>query len=199
MLVAGMLAALTASMFVTAPAHCQTFQLNLQASFNGPGQSNDGAYPAGPLITDGNGNFFGVTNGGNYAYGDKIVEYSASGGIQVLAAFPYNTQTGQMPLGQNPNGGLVRDSSGNLYGTAYLGGANGGGTIFEYSTSGGLVALASFTTVTPGTGYYPRGGLITDGSGHFYGTTSAGGASGDGTIFKYSASGGIQPEFDSCA
>ena len=39
--------------------------------------------------------------------------------------------------GKNPSGGLIADSSGNLFGTTSAGGANGGGTLFEWVASSG--------------------------------------------------------------
>ena len=46
---------------------------------------------------------------------------------------------------QTPSGGLIMDSSGNLYGTTSEGGASGDGTVFELATgSGTITTLASF-------------------------------------------------------
>ena len=38
--------------------------------------------------------------------------------------------------GYRPYGGLVMDNAGNLYGTTYLGGAHGYGTVFEVTPKG---------------------------------------------------------------
>ena len=97
--------------------------------------------------------------------------------INVLASF-----TGGIN-GANPFGRLVLDSSGNLYGTTWYGGASGAGTIFEVANgSGTITTLASFNGNTEGAG--PYAGLILDSFGNLYGTASEGGASGDGTIFE---------------
>jgi len=86
--------------------------------------------------------------------------------------------------GATPFGGLVRDSSGNLYGTIFNGGANGKGSVFKLTPptapGGGWTetVLHSFsgTEVDPtkvSDGGNPLAGLIMDSSGNLYGTTSA--------------------------
>jgi uncharacterized repeat protein (TIGR03803 family) len=94
---------------------------------------------------------------------------------------------------------LIADTSGNLYGTTELGGTNpastglGSGTVFELSppsASGGKwteTILQNFGSGTDGAG--PFAGLIADPSGNLYGTTSAGGLYGPGTVFEISGVG----------
>jgi uncharacterized repeat protein (TIGR03803 family) len=74
------------------------------------------------------------------------------------------------------------DSSGNLFGTAENGGASGNGTVFELAKgSPTITTLASFNGTN---GAKPVGALLMDSSGNLYGTSSVGGASGDGTVFE---------------
>src|SRR5262249_54913811 len=81
-----------------------------------------------------------------------------------------------------PYGGLIMDSSGNLYGTTYAGGDFGLGAVFELAKgSGTITTLASFNV---GNGSYTEGGVIMGGSGKLYGTTYEGVYSGDGTVFE---------------
>ncbi|HEY3972234.1 MAG TPA: choice-of-anchor tandem repeat GloVer-containing protein [Candidatus Sulfotelmatobacter sp.] len=91
-----------------------------------------------------------------------------------------------------PVAGVISDASGNLYGTAFYGGDNGVGMVFELSPSASgwkQTVLHSFNTDGID-GYWVTGGLILDASGNLYGTTEFGGAStcgvflGCGTIFK---------------
>jgi|ERR1039458_8279362 uncharacterized repeat protein (TIGR03803 family) len=89
--------------------------------------------------------------------------------------------------GANPEAGLVQGSDGNFYGTTSAGGAYGYGTVFEITTNGALAILHSFTNGTDGVG--PVAGLVQGKDGNFYGTTSAGGVDGDGTVFEITASG----------
>ncbi len=79
-----------------------------------------------------------------------------------------------------PQGGLLEDSAGNLYGTTRGGGTYGVGTIFELSppaVSGGAWTITYLYNFVPyGTGgYVPVSDLVRDQSGAFYGTTYSGG------------------------
>jgi uncharacterized repeat protein (TIGR03803 family) len=87
--------------------------------------------------------------------------------------------------GQNPQGGLVRDSAGNLYGTTVKGGLDSG-TVFKIDTSNNESVLYSFTGGSDGSS--PLAGLIRDAAGNLYGTTVAGGSRGQGTVFKIDTS-----------
>ncbi len=88
--------------------------------------------------------------------------------------------------GQNPNGGLVLDPQGNLYGTS-AGGIGQQGIVFEISPSNSETLLYKFRIAT---GVQPQSGLVRDSSGNFYGTTYAGGAHHNaGTIFELTPSG----------
>jgi uncharacterized repeat protein (TIGR03803 family) len=73
---------------------------------------------------------------------------------------------------------------GNLYTTAPTGGANGDGAAFYYSFSTGLVTLVHSFMGADGSA--PFSGLTLGTDGNFYGTTSAGGANGAGTVFQIS-------------
>ncbi len=88
--------------------------------------------------------------------------------------------------GAIPDAALVQATNGDLYGTTYGGGANGGGTVFKITPSGGLTTLYSFlcsqTNCTDGLD--PTAGLIQGTDGNFYGTTPIGGANKGGTVFK---------------
>src|SRR5258705_467017 len=92
--------------------------------------------------------------------------------------------------GFHPQAGLVRDPSGNLYGTTDEGGANAKGTVFEVSPNGAETVLYSFCAQLGCTdGFHPRAGLVRDTNGNLYGTTYSGGANGAGAVFKVSPSG----------
>lgn len=84
--------------------------------------------------------------------------------------------------GAYPLAGLVRDAKGNLYGTTEQGGASGGGTVFEVDNTGKEMVLHSFNSEPDG--LTPYAGLVRDAQGNLYGTTSAGGNLGYGTVFK---------------
>jgi uncharacterized repeat protein (TIGR03803 family) len=83
---------------------------------------------------------------------------------------------------------LVADRAGNLYGTAYAGGANTWGTIFQLSPTGGkkwtFKVLHSFCHVSNCTdGGAPTAPPIMDVSGNLYGTTTVGGR-GEGVVYE---------------
>ena len=152
-----------------------TTTLDTLAIFNG----TNGSDPDAGLVADASGNLFGTTSSGG-ANGDGTVFELAkgSGTITTLASFNGTN-------GDDAHGGLHIDASGDLYGTAYGGGADEDGTVFEVAkNSGAITLLASFDGTD---GAEPRGNLVADGSGNLYGTTYIGGASNLGTVFEVGA------------
>jgi uncharacterized repeat protein (TIGR03803 family) len=154
-------------------------KLTLLHSFSG---TPDGENPLAGLLRDGAGNLYGTTKyggtGGGYG---TVFKLSAKGKLILLYSF-----TGT-PDGENPYARLIRDASGNLYGTTFYGGTSGYGTVFKLDTAGKLTILHSFNSAPDGAN--PLGGLILDKAGNLYGTTSDGGDlscgfSGCGTVFK---------------
>jgi uncharacterized repeat protein (TIGR03803 family) len=155
-----------------------SYSLSTLASFDGANGTGDRG-----LIMDSSGNLYGPTALGG-ANGDGTVFENAkgSGMISTLASFDGSN-------GDNPEFGLVMDSSGNLYGATGDGGANGDGTVFEIAKgSGTITTLASFNGSN---GNLPVGDLIMDSSGNLYGATAWGGANtspsfphGAGTVFE---------------
>jgi len=92
--------------------------------------------------------------------------------------------------GSMPEGGVIADSAGNLYGTTLSGGANGQGSVFEISSGGAYSVLYSFCAeANCADGAGPSSGLDMDGAGNLYGTASEGGAYGEGTVFRLAADG----------
>ena len=107
--------------------------------------------------------------------------------------------------GAGPSAALIQATDGNLYGTAYVGGANYYGTVFKITPSGTLTTLYSFCSQSGCTdGAYPSGALVQSTNGDFYGTTQNGGASdycgaGSGTIFKITPSGTLTTLYSFCS
>jgi uncharacterized repeat protein (TIGR03803 family) len=86
-------------------------------------------------------------------------------------------------------GQLTQGSNGNLYGTAVNGkNSLGLGTVFEVSTSGSYADLWAFDGTT---GEFPNAGLTLAPDGNFYGTASAGGTFGNGTLFRMTPGGSL--------
>jgi len=164
-------------------------------SFNG----TSGLQPAG-LSMDPAGNLWGVTaEGGVGCPGSQpgcgtVFELTPiSGGWKpkVIYAFKGGTD------GALPWGNLAFDGLGNVYGTTVIGGSRtcACGTVFELTPqSGGYkeAVLYRFAGINDGSG--PVGGPVLDAAGNIYGTTSGGGTSGWGTVFKLSLNGGTWTE-----
>jgi uncharacterized repeat protein (TIGR03803 family) len=119
--------------------------------------------------------------------------------LPILAPWPAQAQTFHTlysftggPDGGYPYAGLLRDKAGNLYGTTLEGGRQacqiGCGTVFKLGKHRKETVLHSFAG-GPKDGAFPWAGLVPDAAGNLYGTTSVGGASDQGTVFKVSKTG----------
>lgn len=80
------------------------------------------------------------------------------------------------PDGAMPEGRLLADTAGNLYGTTTGGGAFGFGSIYELKAGGGEKILYSFTGAADGAA--PSGKMLRDGNGYLIGTAEGGGSFG---------------------
>jgi uncharacterized repeat protein (TIGR03803 family) len=163
---------------------------NILYNFTG---ASDGSYPIGALIADKAGNLYGETDSGGSQNAGVVFKLTNSGGgweETVLHDF------GSSLDGANPQGPLVFDSHGNLFGTTVLGGDSNEGTVFELSLVNGAwteTVLHSFGGTNDG--MFPYGGLALDAKGNVYGTTAAGGANlciglGCGVVFELVAASG---------
>jgi uncharacterized repeat protein (TIGR03803 family) len=157
----------------------------------------DGREPHGLLVRDSKGNLYGTTQYGGdlnvqcfFTQGCGVVfKISPSGHETVLYSFTGGADGGQ------PLAGLTMDSTGNLYGTTAGGGNTncsyytfvGCGVVFKIDTSGHFTVLYTFTGGPDGAA--PESHLTMDSSGSLYSSTTAGGAAGQGVIFKLDSSG----------
>jgi uncharacterized repeat protein (TIGR03803 family) len=160
---------------------------------------NYGTCPTGGLVRDSAGNLYGTTLYSGPASDQGVVfRLDADNNLTVLYGFTAGTD------GAEPSGNLVRDSAGNLYGTARNGGdlscfymSSGCGVVFELVPTGSTYkyeGLHSFAG-DPTDGKAPWAGLV-DSAGNLYGTTVAGGSSlncvdsgGCGVVFELTAAG----------
>ena len=158
--------------------------------FNSP-TGSDGAEPAFDPVFDEAGNLYGTTAfGGADQWGVvfKLTPPADGGPGEWAETVLYNFTGGND--GEVPGGGVIFDTTGNLYGTTARGGAYGLGTVFELSPSGGGWVLTTLYAFQGGDdGQFPESALIFDGAGNLYGDTSGAGAAGGGTVFKLSPSG----------
>jgi uncharacterized repeat protein (TIGR03803 family) len=87
--------------------------------------------------------------------------------------------------GANPSAGLIFDAAGNLYGTTAKGGVSHDGVVFKLTLNAdGSWTESVLHSFTGADGANPHAGLIFDAAGNLYGTTSNGGTSNAGTVFK---------------
>jgi len=149
-----------------------------------------GADPYAGLLVDSSGNMFGTTYDGGASSGGTIFKLDASNNLALttLYNFTYNTTAPN-----EPRGNFSMDSAGNLYSTTVEGGPTAGtsyGTVFKLSA--GSYTYSQVANFTLASGVYPYAGVTLDAAGNIYGTTEAGGAGGQGTLYKI-ATGGSTP------
>jgi uncharacterized repeat protein (TIGR03803 family) len=156
---------------------------SLLASFG----NGDGINPRAPLTQGSDGNFYGSTeDGGFYGYG-MIFRVTTNGALTDLASFNHAN-------GAYPHTALTLGKDGNFYGTTADGGASpagytGVGTVYRVTPNGALTLLYSFYSDNNPNGTYPQAALTLGNDGNFYGTASAGGSSGVGTVFRITPNG----------
>jgi len=155
--------------------------------------NSDGAGPQAGLLLAG-GALYGTTPiGGSSGNGTVFAVNTDGSGFTNLynfSALSANTNSD----GASPHAGLIL-SGNTLFGTAALGGSTGAGAVFRLNTDGtGFTNLYSFTAtsdpllMTNGDGAYPQAGLVLSGN-ILFGTTTGGGRSGNGTVFRLNTDG----------
>jgi uncharacterized repeat protein (TIGR03803 family) len=139
----------------------------------------DGATPQPDLLFDTtSGNLYGAASQGGISEKGVLFKISSDGKYKILHRF-----TGAND-GSEPNGGLVLDEAGNLFGTAQTGGRGTDGTAFVINPAGHLKLLHAFNGGLDGA--FPQGGLIRDEAGHLYGVAVSNGLVGqqNGDVFE---------------
>lgn len=168
----------------------------------------DGIHPAAGLVQGTDGFFYGTTAWGgkpttssnncigpiNGSFGlfgcGTVFKMGSKGSLATLHNFGFTD-------GYDSLAGLVQGTDGNFYGTTSEGGvyaspclSYGCGTAFKITPEGALTTLHIFCTGADcSDGGQPTAALVQGSDGNFYGTTSVGGASSIGTIFKITPQG----------
>lgn len=150
----------------------------------GSADNIDGNYPSFNVTFDASGNLYSAAPGGGFdgfADGTVFELTPSSGGSwtpKVLADFGVSSG--------HPNGGVIFDTAGNLYGVTVGGGAYEGGVVYELmpQAGGGWTQkwLHQFGQGTDGSAAV--GNLVFDPAGNLYGVTRGGGTYGQGTVFE---------------
>jgi uncharacterized repeat protein (TIGR03803 family) len=149
--------------------------------------NSDGASPGAGLFLSGNTLYGTAGDGGSSGNGTVFAVNTDGTGFTTLHRFT-GVSGGYYPYyynsdGAKPLAGLFL-SGNTLYGTAWLGGSSGRGTVFALNTNGtGFTTLHSFTGASDGV--EPSAGLIISGN-TLYGTAYKGGNAGNGTVFSLS-------------
>ena len=154
----------------------------------------DGSQVFPGLVQAANGDLYGATaDGGANSNRDcvancgTVFKITLAGKLTTLYSFC--SQSGCSD-GAEPQATLLQDTNGNLYGTTFILGANGGGTVFKISLGGKLTTLYNFCSLSGCTdGEAPLAGLVQGTDGNFYGTATQGGTNGYGTVFSITPSG----------
>lgn len=166
----------------------------LKALHSFKGGATDGASPYAGLVLDGFGNAYGTTFAGGNSGKGTVFKVDQTDRTTVVYSF-----TGGLD-GGNPQGGLVRDFAGNLYGTTSKGGIGcsgpepGCGVVFKLDPTGMESVLHAFSGGSDGA-WPGLGKLVLDNQGSLYGTTTGGGAPGNGygVVFAITPGGPAQP------
>jgi hypothetical protein len=140
----------------------------------------------GPVTMNAAGNFFGIgsfaPSGGAFLF--ELKQNSGHWGLNTLHTFTGGAD------GNHPLGSLLLDAAGNPFGTTQTGGnfqfmGGGGGTVFRWDGSS-FQTVYSFCSVANCTdGYFPNGGLSSNGDGNMVGTVDEGGKYGSGAVYRY--------------
>ncbi len=151
--------------------------------------NNDGGYPYAGLALGPDGCLYGATSGGG-SNGSGTLFKITTNGVLTTTLFSFSALSGSPPTnttGARPYARLTLGPDGNFYGTTFLGGTKGDGTVFRVTTDGAFTVLVNFVG-TNGVG--PQGALTVGPDSSLYGTTVNGGIYGDtGTVFKMTTNG----------
>lgn len=148
----------------------------------------DGSGPQGAVVVDAHGNLYGTTEGGGRQNHGTVYQLRPNGSSykeKILYSFHGRRD------GSGPEGGLIIDSTGALYGTTFFGGKSTGydGTVFKLTPNTSGYTKSILYSFQGSDGKEPVARLCLDSSGTLYGTTSLGGKNDAGTVFSLVPSG----------
>jgi uncharacterized repeat protein (TIGR03803 family) len=144
-----------------------------------PGSGEDGVVPACGLIFDRSGNLIGATAAAGSGGGGTVFQLTPSGGSWTFSLL------NNFSAGTGPYASLIMDAAGSLFGTTFTVGADGFGSVFKLTSSGGGWTYSDLYDFTGGNdGANPQSTPLFDADGNLFGTTRAGGAYGQGVVFQ---------------
>jgi len=154
----------------------------------------DGATSTGGVILNSDGTLLGAGDGGKNGRGVLFRLAADAHGLDTVYTRLHNFCGSGCKEGSAPDFPLIRDASGNVYGTTAQGGAGSGGTVFEASPDGKLNVLHAFCSGDCASGSLPSSGVTYqgaafgqpyDGASPLYGTTRSGGSLNGGTVYAF--------------
>jgi uncharacterized repeat protein (TIGR03803 family) len=144
---------------------------------------SDGGFPYAGLLAAQN-VAYGTTYYGGSTGNGTVFQVGSNGTETILHDFCSSPFCAD---GRSPYGALIRDANGNLYGTTFVGGANGYGVVFELSPLGGQWSETVLYNFNYSDGAWPYSRLLLCNN-LLYGTTAGGGTDGHGTVFALTLS-----------
>lgn len=143
----------------------------------------DGDGTQADLASDGHGNLYGISNDlGPNEHGTVFELSPSDGGFEYSLVYPFGGEGGAYP-----RAAVTVDASGtHIYGTTTNSGplGIGDGTVFELTLANGVWTQTVLHYFQGSDGEFPVSTVLTDANGNLYGTTSYGGANGNGVIWE---------------
>ena len=177
-----------------------SWNFNLVYTFQGFTQwSQDGGSPYARVTIGPDGALYGTTRIGGFGEGCREehgcgtvfkLQPQFGGGWTETLLFQFGYYDGDHPF----YGDVVFDRAGNLYGSLPIGGAYLNGAVYKLTPGNGAWTESLIYSFSGPDGSAPYGGPVFDAAGNLYGTTSAGGTSGLGTVYRLQPAGAAWTE-----
>jgi uncharacterized repeat protein (TIGR03803 family) len=143
----------------------------------------DGGAPSAALLPGSDGKLYGTASKGGAAGGGTLFRVDTDGS-DFTKLHDFSVADGSSPLG------ALIEIDGALLGTTWVGGPGLNGTVFMVDSAGAYSVIHAFAGEPEGQA--PMAGLRAGSDGYLYGTTIAGGAGGQGAIFRLDMSGNLE-------
>ena len=155
----------------------------------------DGTNPDGGLVLGTDGSFYGTAHQGGVGFG-TVFKITSKGVFTLLYQF---CSVSDCADGELPEGELVQGLDGRFYGTTEGGGADGNGSVFRITSTGGFTTTHSFCGFSGcGDGAFPYAGLALGNDGNFYATNHSSGTNDWGTFFQVTPGGTVTTLYNFC-
>lgn len=146
---------------------------------------SDATTPLTGLVQAGDGNLYGTSFNGGVVNAGTVFRITTAGALTTLYNFcvlGINCQDGSQPSA------LIQAANGDFVGTTQNFGPHNAGTLFKITSSGAFTPLYAFCSQTGcSDGSQSTSGVIQASDGKYYGTTTGGGITSNGTIFQFGA------------